>query len=558
MFRMLASELGRLVLTSTAAIVCILAFGAAIKPLADGEIGPEDTVRLMVLAIIPMLQFALPFACSFAATMVYHRFASENEADAAMASGIPHRTLLTPAIAVGLVLSVAIGALMMTVIPNFLRQMESIVTRNVTDVLIERVKRGESIALGDFQIYAEDVLSTGPDPIQPDGTGSGAYERLLLEGVLAVQGDTSGGSTAVNARQVVMWFFDDSDESGNAIAVQLLFQGASTIDSTSPMSTYVERLNSQRIRIPGQFRDDPKFLTYDELQAHKENPSLMNRIDATRRVLAMRLAQRETLRAIDARLRAGGRATLQRGEDERLTIEARALAEAEDGWRVLPLRPGGGVPIEVSRDGRVRREYTASRVTLALDDDEARWRGGDWTNTYTLDTRDLTVQPEPGDPEAIPNNLGDRELTRLRPADPPERQLITMDSDELIALASGTGDEFTARLDGRIAASADRLESRIQRLLNDIMSKEHERAAYAVSSFLMVLVGAIVGFKMKRSMPLPVYLWSFFPALVTFVSISSGREFVQDSGASGLPALWAGVAFIALFAAYEFARLRRH
>jgi len=282
LFRTLTSELGRLLITSTVAIVVVLAFGAALKPLADGEIGPEDTIRLMALAIVPMLQFALPFASSFAATMTFHRFASENEADAAMVSGVPHRVLLTPAVAVGLVLSLGIGAMMMSVIPTFLREMESIITRNVTEIFIARIERGESIGLGDFQIYADSVQSTVPDQDE----GSGAFEVLVLSGVLVVQTDSeSGATTSANARRVFMWFFDDSDEHGNAIAVQLVFEGAAWMDDSGMSTTYNTRVDSQRIRIPGQLRDDPKFLTYSELQSRKRNPELMNFVDRSRRLL---------------------------------------------------------------------------------------------------------------------------------------------------------------------------------------------------------------------------------------------------------------------------------
>ncbi|MBN4060360.1 LptF/LptG family permease [Planctomycetaceae bacterium AH-315-I19] len=555
LFRSLAFELLKLLASATAAIVCVLAFGAAIKPLADGEIGPDDTVRIMAFAIIPMLQFALPFSSAFAATLTYHRFSSENEADAAMVSGIPHRTLLAPAIVVGIVLGLGISALMTSVIPNFLREMESIITRNVSEILIARVERGECIVVGNFQIYAESAQSVGPDPILPDGSGTGAFERLVLSGVLAVQSsDNANAQTAINAEQVFMWFFDDSDETGNAIAVQLVFDKAASFDSSTRMTTIVERLNSQRIRIPGQFRNKPKFLTGAELRVIKREPERMNYIETTRRVLAMRIAQHRTIDELDAQLRTSGAVEFGQGAGRVVRVASRGIEQTDGGWRLLPVRAGRGVRFSVSLEDGSERLYTAISAELVLVSDEGRWKGGDWTNTYTIEARNLTLDSDSSDADAIANTLGDYAFARLTPKEPPEDELLAMSSAALLTMAAQGEDN----LGGAVQREAKLLQKRLKYLRNKILSKQHERYAYAVSSMIMVISGAVVGFKMRDSLPLVVYLWSFFPAMITFLSISTGRQFVEDSGAAALPLLWAGTVFIAAFTAYEFVRLRRH
>ncbi|MCA9294789.1 MAG: LptF/LptG family permease, partial [Phycisphaerales bacterium] len=80
LWRHLAFELARILCLATAALVVIISFAATIKPLADGEIGLLDAFKLMGLMVVPMLQFALPFAAGLAATLTYHRFAADNEA----------------------------------------------------------------------------------------------------------------------------------------------------------------------------------------------------------------------------------------------------------------------------------------------------------------------------------------------------------------------------------------------------------------------------------------------------------------------------------------------
>ena len=93
-WKLLLSDLWRLLALSASALVVVIAFAAAVRPLATGQLGPLSAVKFMLLAVPPMLQFALPFAAGFAATLAYHRFASENEAIAASAGSERRRSMI--------------------------------------------------------------------------------------------------------------------------------------------------------------------------------------------------------------------------------------------------------------------------------------------------------------------------------------------------------------------------------------------------------------------------------------------------------------------------------
>src|SRR5688500_9453843 len=92
-WRYTAIELGRLVLLTTSVLVVVIVFAAAVRYTAAGKLGPLETLRFMGLAMVPMLQYALPFAAGFGATLAYHRIAQDNELKAAAASGLSHRAL---------------------------------------------------------------------------------------------------------------------------------------------------------------------------------------------------------------------------------------------------------------------------------------------------------------------------------------------------------------------------------------------------------------------------------------------------------------------------------
>lgn len=196
----LARDLWRLVLLTAAVLVTVIAFAAAIKPLADGKLGPVETLKFMILAMPPMLQYALPFAACFGATLAYHRWAADNEITACHAGGISHRALLVPALVSGLVLGLVLLALSNFVIPRFLRNMAELVSQDASKLIVNTIKRGESIRLGDRMLYADQVVEQGPD------ASGGAFQTLWLGGVLIVKLDRDGNvEEQASASEATIW-----------------------------------------------------------------------------------------------------------------------------------------------------------------------------------------------------------------------------------------------------------------------------------------------------------------------------------------------------------------
>jgi len=136
-----AWELLRVFLVTTGIIVTVIAFGAAAKPLADSSIGANTVLKYVTMAIVPMLQFAMPFAAGFAATLVMHRFATDNEVVAMSACGMSHRRIMAPVAILGGALCVAMLVLVSMVIPRFWVRMKELATADAT--------QGVEVAEGD-------------------------------------------------------------------------------------------------------------------------------------------------------------------------------------------------------------------------------------------------------------------------------------------------------------------------------------------------------------------------------------------------------------------------
>lgn len=545
-WRFLLADLARLGFLAGVSLVVVISFAFSVRFLAEGRIDLPGALRLTTLAMVPMLQYALPFACGFAATLAYHRFAADNEATAASAGGVSHRSVLVPAAVVGLVLALAVAMLAHQVIPRFLRRMEEIVTRDLTGLITLSVRRGESVRLGNIELHAKDVLQAGPDP------SVGAFERLRLTEVLAATLDRDGRVQGyISADEVSVWLYQDEDAGQSFTDAQFLFKGASgegTGDTVRSGS-----FASQRIRIPSNFTDDPKYLTFSELRALRTHPENLNKVDILRRRLAMRLSEASGAESASARLSERGDCVLDRAGGERVTLRGAALAATEDGRWIIEPRDGEPVRIDRAMRSGPTIRLVAERAWLEPDVDEA---GAPRSRpTFRLVMESARHAEDDG---ASVENAGRQTLAGLAFEMDSMDLFLAKPVSELLELAAAEGGRRGAEAGTPAREAATLLRNKTLDVQREVTSKQHERAAYAVACFLTLLAGAVTALRRREALPLPVYLWSFFPALASVITISAGQGLTHKEGWPGLMLLWGGVAGLALVLMREYARLVRH
>ena len=164
-------------------LVVVIAFGAAIKPLSSDQLlSGWDTVKYLLLALVPMLQFAIPFAAAFATTIVLHRMSGDNEIIAIALSGQSYVKILAPIILFGAVLSLSLVLLTQLIIPKFVGMMASAMTADLPRMLARSIKQHTPFIQGDLVIWAEDIY------LDPDNN----EERMVLDHVAVAKRDRSG------------------------------------------------------------------------------------------------------------------------------------------------------------------------------------------------------------------------------------------------------------------------------------------------------------------------------------------------------------------------------
>lgn len=597
-------DLCRLIVLTAGVLVTVIAFSAAVKPLADGKLGPAETLKFMLLAMPPMLQYALPFAACFGATLAYHRLSADNEITACHAAGISHRTLIFPAFATGIVLALVLLVLSNRIIPSFLRQMGELVSQDISKFIVHQIKSGEAVKMDSKYLFADDVVEQGPD------ASAGAFQKLWLPGLLLIKLDKQGNvEEQASAREATVWLRrvdGGSDDAGGGGG-----KGAMTEVVIRPRDAVFQRKDKrgeigqtiQPFLIPNSFTEDPKYLTDSELRDLHDRPERIQDVDRRRRSLALTLAQLEAVETIREALRGPGhRVELFDGGGQKVVlkaadIRARRLTRGSGGknvardpnrLQVFPERRGQPIIVERTlSDGTVQSQkatsaeirlpkaasVSASAPVLAI--------GGTAANTapnkgaarvamtlqmlevsaQDLDENGELIAPVTGEDgaevRAAPGVISEWALTDLTLANDPAKELLADDTNAVMARADARMRDKAVDREA-IRAIRDDLENQVNDLMREVLSKRQERLAMAAACLVMVLTGTIMAMRLRDSLPLTIYLWAFFPALAAVISISAGQRMTHGSGLAGLPLLWAGVVVMGIYAVWEFVRLIRH
>jgi len=550
LWRSIFWELTRNLLLATTVLVTVIAFAATIKPLADGRLAPFEALKFLLLAIPPMLAYALPFAGCFASTLVYHRLSSDNEFVAAAAGGVSHRSLLVPAAILGIVLFGGMLALNAQIIPRFLVTMQNMITEDVAKLLATRINRGQSVELKKLLVFADRAQ---PIELEP---GSEARTALVLARPTVIECDENGNVVSEGtAGRATLWIFPEAStaDTGPTTRIAMRFEDFASKDVKTGLVT--GKTLPVSITVPSSLSDDPKFLRSDELRELRTKPERMSWIDIRRRRLADELALRRALDDMSHSLAAAGSFTLLDAAGRQVVVRASSIKPANNRtWNILP-KTGGSVEIDLlrpegnglSRTGGVR--HIARSVVLALDTSDDRPAG---EMALRLELRDVASAPLN---DASATESTKRERLSLAGLLAPKDQLASLLKMSTLPLLV---ESVPSEKDVNVAIRAGDLRNMIAYLQDEITSRQHERWAVAASCLVMMLTGAVTALRFSRSLPLTVYLWSFFPALVCVITISGGQQFARSSGMIGLPLLWAGVGALALYTFWTYLIVRKH
>ena len=544
--RSILGDLLRTTILVTSVLVTVIAFGAAVRPLAQNLLGPADLPRFLLLACVPMLQYALPFAAAFATVSVYHRLSVDREVQAMEAAGFPMRRIVFPALALGSMLLIAMLALVHFAAPRFWMGMQDLLARDAARLLAAAVEQGEGIRVGDLEIYADEAL------VSPDPPDTGARERLVLAGVAALELGGEGGMprTEFTAEHAVI----DVHQGEAGAILKLVLINATVRREIEQAVAVLPQARPEAIDLGRSLAGDPKGLVFTELVRAKHEPEAFRPMREAAEPLHAALGRLEVCPCLDRSIAEEGRLEFEAAGSGRTVVVSGAR---RSGAALLPATRGGQVVLEERAGERLLRRATVDRVALRLDDDP------DEPTSFLLDVSAGLEAEEfvGGKPRRgrWPQRIGGLHPVACEPVGRPEPVLEFVEHGRTVASqVEGSTDPVQAQAAGVITSAAGALERAHERFQLDVLARQNQRLAQALAGLLLPLLASLVAVRSKASVSLGVFVIVFLPAIADMLLISSGEQMTRwDRPEAGLSTIWITQAGLLLAIAIAWWNARR-
>ena len=535
------AELLRVIFLTAAVLVVVIAFGAIIKPLTgDAPFSAMQAIKFIALSMVPMSQYAVPFAAGFGATLVMHRMAADNEILAMSTSGLRYIAVLMPVMFLGLVLSIIMMIMVQVYIPKTYAVMGRVLAGDVTAMIQHAVDQGRPIRFGDMEIWAESMRVTE----QPET--SNASERIELRRMVAARMSRDGSiDSDVSAVGAVL----DLHERDGVVLIRMAMDDAVSWDAAGGGLRGFPRIEpTHAIAVPLPERTEPMAMTFTELLEVDASPERFPEIERLRRQVGEALRKWSERQVVAAELQRQGRVLLSSADPlgNDWEIEATGLRH---GTLIAP--KGGRVRIiERERDGRAVRSFIARKAILEVQDsglDASRRR-------LLLSLDDVRVRD-------LPDGRRDNQratvvIANLQPLplDPEVQAEVSGNEEAMLARAASVADQAP-----RVKRAIRLVDQATSNLHGQVVSRLWRRWGVAVSAGLLPLLGAVLALNMRHAQPLSIYLVAFIPSLLNLVLITGGSGFMrQGDEMSGWLVLWSGNVILLGIIVAGWRRLARH
>lgn len=534
------AKIGSLALVAFTLVMTILAI---IEPLRRRGLGTEQVISLFAYTLPVMFSLTLPIAALFAATIVYGRFAQDNELMACRASGVSTISLLKPALALGAIVTVASLVLSNYVTPQMARLGELAIRANVQGLLEHGIQADGYVRMGTNLIHADEVSSD--------------RETLLLRGVVYTDLRRYDDIAVVAASEARVFFTPKDNET---IVSFELKDPAFT--RTGKMDLGTEELQHPEMPYPiaNPMKEKAAFLDWDALIRMRDDPTknreFTDRLRGAQRAITYDRLASDLVAAIQAGqpydklhdihdqyvIRAP---TAVVGSDHVAELQSKTIAGKKVPVEVMIVHTEGPPEIITAEKGTVRTTWSALHAVS-------------WVSIELRDPLGVLVRKK-DEPESQARRRNQWSVGQL--AMPPE---IATSCDSLtLEQIYQNVEQYTSSKDV-LADVRDLRGPMYRRVLGDVTAEMHGRIAYSVSCWLMVALGAALGLVFRGGQLLSAFTISVIPAAIVIVMTLMGKELVSNVGVQtnygmlpGVISIWSGIVLLAVANIVVYFRLMR-
>ncbi len=524
--RYIFRELFRVFLLATVALTLMMSMGAMVRPIQKYGVGPEQVFNLLAYFLPITLTFVLPMSALFAASLVYGRFASDNELDACRASGISFLTLVYPGLFLGVMVSVTTLVLSFHVVPAFVHRAERTIKANAEQILFRNIQRRGyySIPGGRFQIFADHA-----------GT-----DTNTLQGVIIIENRDRAVSKLITAEAARITFETQKNFNEVTIVAKEVFQidkqGQAYSSSLPIKSTFASLLT-----------DDIKFQRIDDIKRIQANHLHFYPIREIayqcRNQLAIEMLNEQISKELANR--DSNRAYQFIGRD-RIVLFTAAGCSVAGGDRPRIDLHGPIVLHELDKDLHTlicRWECQSGRLELESDQPDAM-----------LDM----ILDNPTHDRGDYKGIAQKHVIKYLPLPGDIRERLT--DDKLLAAIDTVGGPKSpvAKVSPELRRFKAQLDRQIYKTMVEIGAEVNSRLVFGLGCTLLILTGISLGVIFKGGHLLTAFGASSIPGAALVVFIMVGKEMTKSPSitmTTGIAVMWAGLAVLAVLALVIYRRL---
>lgn len=578
-------------LMTTAGLAAMMSFAVLLRPLTENGLDFGQVNRLLLYSLPAVCAYSLPVSALFATTMVYGRFASDNEMTAMRASGIsyisPRRfSIALPALVLGLVVAMSSLILLCFIVPDYSLKVEEVIYQNIARVIANRIVQTHALDFlnsdgQSFSVYADDAKLVPDDPENPTlqrvellGPAWMKFDYSPTDPTMAIPKEFWMARTAlvsINRPTPAQPSMVNIALTGGIKFPRIFFGNVQVGVGSSGFGPF---------EIPSLISENVKFMNISRLAELAQDPGKSEDVQTIVRGLRRTEQRQAFLADITAALNhkaADGTSSYRFAADSSESdVYEIGAQDALCDWRAGDLRITSATG---DKDRKVwMRETHGSQQTLYADAREI----------------DLRVQPNadvqsitgpPAERMNVSVELFNVELQTQDGVNTPRGSFPRTFSVPMSPQVRAIGDKQLVDfvrdpVDGADAENTDIQTWKVPyveyfclhheqvRANNAARSELHGRASYALSCLSLVMVGCALGVTLRSGNFLNAFAASFVPALLCMTLIVSGQQTAthvpyavgpafKDPLPTSLMFIWGGNVAVLLGAIYLTYRLQR-
>jgi lipopolysaccharide export LptBFGC system permease protein LptF len=561
-------DLVRVFVLASVALAAIMSFGGLLRPLTEHGLDARQVTRILGYFMPAMQTYSLPVAALFATTMVYGRLSADNELIACRAAGIGYWPMWLPAVVLGLMVALISLVFLCFVVPIFTLKVEKVIYSNLAELVQNEIERDHRITLDGMDspltVFAQQAFVLPPPKDRPKD------QVVQLVGPLIVTYQHATEKSAnpydriqpppedfLTASRATAYIRQDQN-TGEVRMLAVLTDGTkfprhfqAQPNGQSPMQISVRQTSFNSDPFPSPVRENVKFMPIGAIKHILSHPDDSRRIKTLVSDFIREDQQQEYLtHLMKSLLGPSGEAAFSAGGGERYVLTRGECPVEIRGEKMYigPPKLPNQAPAGLRQLGsEVGLNATAQQIRLRC------WPDAENSNlTVEADLIDTVVKSSD---DVTPHSSFARDFVVPMPA-----YLRQMETQRNAA--------FYAKNSGADPDEQMRLNKELLRLKNSAISEAHARVSFALSCFILVMVGCALGMMFKSGNFLSAFALSVAPALMSIVLVVTGQHVCEnipyilpknfnDPLQLGLYLIWSGNAVVLVIAVILLWRLQR-